>query len=522
MIKDIRLKLILISLFSIIPSIIFIFYLNSDARDNSRDEAYKNLTSVTNLYAAEHSQVVENAKHLLIALSASNEIQTESCDKFLESLLTKYQRYSNFGIADKNGNVYCSAVPNNNLNIKDTIFFKDSLLEKTFSISQYRISPATNNQVLSFSYPYKDGVIYSSIDINWLNNTTENISDDSRLSTLVLDINGVILTRFPYSAEWIGKVYPDQKFIDQVLKNKVGISSSYGVDDIKRVNAFKNLADGNLYVVVGIPENEIFRDSQNHFFVSILLLILVVIISFNLSWIMGSKLVLKDVSAIEETLKLKDDFMYLMSHQIRTPLTSIKWFSEILLSKGNKDKNIIRDIHTSAKNVINLVSMVLDITKIESGKINFQKEKINLSSLLSTVKKDLSRLQKSKELRLKINMSKEANEITVDTKLFKQVFINIIGNAYKYSKFGGLIIISAKRSKGFINISVKDNGIGIPDEEKPKIFKKFSRGSNATKLSPDGSGLGLYLTKLIIEAHGGSISFKSSNDETVFNFSIPK
>jgi len=321
--KDIRLKLVLISLFSIIPSIIFIFYLNSDAKNNSRDEAYKNLTSIANLYSSEHSQVVENAKHLLIALSASNEIQTEGCNKFLKSLLTKYQRYSNFGIADKKGNVYCSAVPNNNLNIKDTIFFKNSLLEKTFSISQYRISPVTNNQVLSFGYPYKDGVIYSSIDINWLNDTTENISDDSRLSTLVLDANGTILTRFPYSAEWIGKIYPDQKFIDEVLKNKEGISSSYGVDNIKRVNAFKNLADGNLFVIVGIAENEIFRDGQNHFFVSILLLILVVILSFILSWIMGSKLILNEVKSIEETLKLKDDFMYLMSHQIRTPLTSI-------------------------------------------------------------------------------------------------------------------------------------------------------------------------------------------------------
>ena len=465
--------------------------------------------------------MVENAKHLLIALSASNEIQTEGCNKFLKSLLTKYQRYSNFGIADKKGNVYCSAVPNNNLNIKDTIFFKNSLLEKTFSISQYRISPVTNNQVLSFGYPYKDGVIYSSIDINWLNDTTENISDDSRLSTLVLDANGTILTRFPYSAEWIGKIYPDQKFIDEVLKNKEGISSSYGVDNIKRVNAFKNLADGNLFVIVGIAENEIFRDGQNHFFVSILLLILVVILSFILSWIMGSKLILNEVKSIEETLKLKDDFMYLMSHQIRTPLTSIKWFSEILLSKKTKDKNIIRDIHTSAKNVISLVSIILDITKIESGKINFQKEKINLSSLINIVKKDLSKLQKSKELILIINISKESNEITVDAKLFKQVFINIIGNACKYSKYGGVIVISIKNVKNFINISVKDNGIGIPDDEKLKIFKKFSRGSNATKQSPDGSGLGLYLTKLIIEAHGGNIDFKSNKNETVFYFSIP-
>ena len=168
-----------------------------------------------------------------------------------------------------------------------------------------------------------------------------------------------------------------------------------------------------------------------------------------------------------------------------------------------------------------MVSIILDITKIESGKINFQKEKINLSSLINIVKKDLSKLQKSKELILIINISKESNEITVDAKLFKQVFINIIGNAYKYSKYGGVIVISIKNVKNFINISVKDNGIGIPDDEKLKIFKKFSRGSNATKQSPDGSGLGLYLTKLIIEAHGGNIDFKSNKNETVFYFSIP-
>jgi len=224
----------------------------------------------------------------------------------------------------------------------------------------------------------------------------------------------------------------------------------------------------------------------------------------------------------KQTEKIKS-FISITSHQLRTPLTGTKWFLELLLE--NNEKNLtsnqleyLKQVFQSNERMIDLVNDLLSLAKIEDSNMKLEIKKTNIYDTIQSVLKDnIDRINKYK-IKI-INKIKPSLIIQTDESKIRQVFHNLITNAIKYSN--GKIKIYCKKTRHEIKFLIKDNGIGIPLKQQKRIFSKFFRADNALTAKIEGTGLGLYIAKLIIEAHGGIIGYKSKeNKGTTFFFTI--
>jgi len=224
--------------------------------------------------------------------------------------------------------------------------------------------------------------------------------------------------------------------------------------------------------------------------------------------------------------KVKSDFVSAVSHELRTPLTSIKGYASILMagklgavSPAQKERLEKIDKHSNSLN--RLVNNMLDIARIESGKEQMDIKEISIRELVEGIVDIITPQIKEKKISLKINM-KAKGKIKADPGQLERVFLNLLGNAVKFTPEKGRITISAQDKKHLTEFSVEDTGIGIPKQDIKMIFEEFFRSDNAKGREVKGTGLGLSLVKKIIEAHKGKIWVESELGKgTKFTFTIP-
>ncbi|WP_291583659.1 sensor histidine kinase [Clostridium sp. UBA6640] len=211
--------------------------------------------------------------------------------------------------------------------------------------------------------------------------------------------------------------------------------------------------------------------------------------------------------------KLKNEFIASVSHELRTPLTSIKGWSIVLKASDFQDEEEIKEgldiIEQEVDRLTHLVEDLLDFSKLLSGKITLKKENINLMALILALSKQLTPRAKNKNLTLKTNVDENLPNIIVDKNRIKQVLINILDNAIKFTPAGGEITFNANIIENNIIISIKDTGIGISQDEIPKVKEKFYKGKN----SNSSNGIGLSVCDEIIQMHNGSLDIKSKLGE---------
>lgn len=235
----------------------------------------------------------------------------------------------------------------------------------------------------------------------------------------------------------------------------------------------------------------------------------------------------KDLSKERAVDKIKTEFISLASHQLRTPLSAVKWFTE-MLNNGDggpltlKQKDFVEKIEESNQREITLVNSLLSLSRIESGKIVVMPKPTDLGTLVKSIIGDFEVNPEGQGKVFIDRVSEDLPEIYIDPDLIRHVYSNLISNAIRYTGQRGEITVKVYVQDGEIVSEVSDNGIGIPMEEQERMFEKFFRASNALKKFTEGSGLGLYLTKTIIESSRGKISFNSVEGKgTTFVFTLP-
>jgi len=230
---------------------------------------------------------------------------------------------------------------------------------------------------------------------------------------------------------------------------------------------------------------------------------------------------------VKTVSKRKTDFISSVSHELRTPLTSIKGYASILLAGklGNIPSEIkerLDKINRHSDELAHLVNDLLDIARIESGRMIMKKEALDLKSIVEEVLDLLSVQLKERRIGSGFDIPEEANTIFADRSQIERVFINIVGNALKFTPAGGKISIRSHKVDNAVQLDISDTGCGIPEEVQEKIFEEFYRVDNTINQEVKGTGLGLTLVKHIIEAHNGKIWVKSkAGSGSTFSFTIP-
>jgi signal transduction histidine kinase len=219
---------------------------------------------------------------------------------------------------------------------------------------------------------------------------------------------------------------------------------------------------------------------------------------------------------------LKDEFISTVTHEMKTPITSIRAFSEILLDEDlpEEDRKRFLDIIIQETNrMTRLIDQVLDLERFDSGRQKLNLERIDLRILILQSAESMFQLFKEKELKFEILFGFDQMELMVDEDRIKQVILNLLSNASKFAKTR--VLLHSFLEGEHLVVQVKDDGKGVPEEEMPFIFEKFFQAKNQTTKKPIGSGLGLAISKKIVEYHGGQIRVFRDYNLTVFEFSLP-
>ena len=225
-------------------------------------------------------------------------------------------------------------------------------------------------------------------------------------------------------------------------------------------------------------------------------------------------------------LKSKSEFIEVAAHQLRTPLTSINWIFESLAKETLPDsaKEMVDMGVIAAGNILKTVNDLLDVSQIEEGRYGYNFQAMDVNAFAETVLSQIMPYAKEMGIKLYLQKSESPIAVSIDPQKLGIVLANLVSNAIKYNIENGevTVVVQKNEDRPFVEISVKDTGIGIPADEMQRLFTKFFRADNAQKTVADGTGLGLYITKNIVRRHGGDIWAESQlNRGSIFHFTIP-
>ena len=231
--------------------------------------------------------------------------------------------------------------------------------------------------------------------------------------------------------------------------------------------------------------------------------------------------------ALEKANRLKSEFLATMSHELRTPLNAIIGFAEVLRDEvagtlSTEQKEYLGDIHGSGQHLLNMINSILDLSKIEAGKLELHYEEFPVKEAINEVLNTIIGFSNKKGIHIHTHIHEDVPSITVDKVMFKQIMFNLLSNAVKFTPENGRVTINASLMNQHVQIAVNDTGIGIKSEDMVKIFEAFRQIDASYARRYEGTGLGLTLTKRLVELHGGKIWVISEFGKgSTFTFTLP-
>jgi signal transduction histidine kinase len=346
-------------------------------------------------------------------------------------------------------------------------------------------------------------------EISWLG------SDEPSIAVTIAD---AIRTHHPFTGGWNGK-------------HAIGISQAMGVHSAYFV---KLTARGRLVglMVVGLASEEattaVTANDQD----------LINRLAGAVGIALDNKILLDENTRVLEQLKktndklkaldeTKDEFISMASHQLRTPLTSIKGYVSMVL-EGDAGKvtthqqKLLTEAFKSSERMVGLIGDFLNVSRLQTGKFVIEKSPFDLKAMVKQEVSELDPLASTHDIKLKLKITGKGFQMFADESKIRQVIMNFIDNAIYYSYPNSTIVVHLDKAEKSVSLRVVDTGIGVPKAEQEHLFNKFFRAPNARKQRPDGTGVGLFLAKRVIMEHDGKIIFSSKEGKgSTFGFSLP-
>ena len=364
------------------------------------------------------------------------------------------------------------------------------------------------------------GLLYRNLDMK----VAEQVKDlakfrmaaDSASDHIVItDAEGVVLYANPAAARITGYSH------DEILGKKAGGRELWGG---MMPLAFYEEMWRTIKIERRVFSGEITNRRKNGDIYQALASISPIVDNGNLLFFLGIE---RDISRDKEVDRAKTEFVSLASHQLRTPLTAISWYAEILLDGANTNldpdqREQLDTILRSSHRMTELVDTLLNVSRLEMGTFTIDPATVDVTATVEDILQELTVTIRDKRLEIVENFGPEPVVMTADPKLLRMVLQNILSNAVKYTQSGDNITVTIERQADEYLFSVSDTGFGIPKKDQPLIFNKLFRADNAKQQEVEGTGLGLYITKTIVEKAGGKIWFESEeNVGTTFLITFP-
>lgn len=259
-------------------------------------------------------------------------------------------------------------------------------------------------------------------------------------------------------------------------------------------------------------------------------IVVMIVVAVTIVLLLVGHTIVVSFERVVQANKMKSEFVSIVSHQLRTPLSSLRWSLDLLRGKrlgqvNKKQKEYLDIINESNKRMIDLVNDLLNVNRIEEGRLEVRPKSFPLGDLAEKVIEEVRPLAEDKGVTIDFSPEKKLSSVYADSNRIRMVVQNLIENAVKYSNKeikDRFVKVRIERDGDKIRFSAEDNGIGIPSGLKKRVFGKFFRGDNLVMQRTEGTGLGLFISKGIINLSGGEIGFRSKEDKgSTFWFTLP-
>jgi len=253
----------------------------------------------------------------------------------------------------------------------------------------------------------------------------------------------------------------------------------------------------------------------------------IIVILVAVFFLIVGNFIVNGFNRIAEANRMKSEFISIVSHQLRSPLSIFKWTLDIMerdTKSGSRQDltGFLKTFQGATERMIRLVNSLLEVSRIEARTLILKKEKTSLVELTRRALEDIKTYVEASNLKIEFEPQSDLPEILADRDRLLMAIQNLIDNAVRYSKGGGIITIAVKKRGPSLLWQIQDQGIGIPASQQKYIFQKFFRAVNGSRYQTEGTGIGLYITKELIEALGGEIGFKSEESRgSIFWFILP-